>query len=176
MKKTVSLLACLSMLLVGSLLIGNREVVRADWWERPTARPTQPSQERNLPTPTQAAPTQPAGQPTATIAPTSPPIGGLPTSAPTPTSTSGGGGEGTSDDPCASDKSYTGPYCGWSPEKDQPTTESGGGEEIRIGGPSVLGLSYTGSGDLKPSDIILLTGVLCLLLYLRSKLPKIESV
>lgn len=175
MKKTISLLICLSVLLVGSLLVGS-DAVKADWWERPTARPTQPSQERNLPTPTQAAPTQPVGQPTATIAPTSPPTGGLPTSAPTPTSTSGGGDGGTSENPCDPGSPYTGPYCGWSPQKDQPTTESVEGEEVRIGGPSVLGLSYTGSNDLKPSDIILLTGVLCLLLYLRSKLPKVESV
>lgn len=172
MKKNIILLILLSLLLVGNLYLGKFHVVRADWWERPTTRPTQPSLDRgDISIPTQPPPTQPpAGQPTVT---TAPPVGGLPTSAPTSTSSGDGG---TSEDPCAAGKSYTGSYCGWSPEKDQPATSGDQGQETRIGGPSVLGLSYTGGSDLKPSDIILLTGVLCLLLYLRSKLPKAKTV
>lgn len=161
-------------------------VIQADWWERPSVQPTQPSIERNLPTsipppePTQQpvqqptqSPTAPPSQPTAAIIP-----GGSEVT-PTQTPSSGGGGQGgplaSSDDPCAPGKSYVGSYCGWSPGV-------GGGSEggtsstvkpqlmAEVGGPAVKGLSKTGSGDVTPSGIILLTGILCLLLYAKSKI------
>lgn len=43
----------------------------------------------------------------------------------------------------------------------------------RIGGPEVLGLSYTSGSYLIASDILVLLGVLCLLLYAKSKLSAI---
>lgn len=138
--------------------------VLADWWERPTARPTQPTIRREE-TPTPQSP-QPTATPTSAViqpSPTPGGTGGVPTQPPS-------GGGTTSEDGCASGKSYTGPYCGWSPEKDKTSeTTGGGGEAPRIGGPEVLGLSYTGGSELTVSDIMLLTGVLCLLLYVRSK-------
>ncbi len=95
--------------------------------------------------------------------------GGVPTATPIPSSNGGSTGD---EDACAPGKSYTGPYCGWSPEKDKPSGDGGTfgeGEVPRIGGPVVLGLSSTSGGELTLSDIMLLTGVLCLLLYVRSK-------
>ena len=140
--------------------VGQSNFVSADWWQRPEVRPTQPSLPRDG-----SLPTSPPQQPTSTpiVGPSATPGVGGPTQ---PPSGSGGGGE---EDPCASGKSYTGPYCGWSPEKDKKS-ESDGGNVQRVGGPQVLGLSATSSGDLTASDIMLLTGVLCLLLYVRSKL------
>lgn len=144
-------------------------VVYADWFQRSSDRPVHPNEaqeriNRFFTTPTQV-PTAPVSQPTAT-----PRVGGIPTATgqpaqPTVTPTSGGGI--STEDPCAPGKSFSGPYCGWSPEVGGG---GGGAEPPRIGGPQVEGLSYTGSSDLSLSDIILLTGVLCLLLYVRSKL------
>ena len=167
-------------------------LVKADWWDRPDSRPSQPAEHRSLPTlppeptltsaPTVTQPiTQPTGStaPSATVAPTgsihpsptvtSQPVGGLPTSIPTPTNVVSGGT--SNDDPCAPGKSYTGPYCGWAPgvesgQGNVQLAQSVGGVE----GQRVLGLSKTSSGDLELSDIIFLTGILCLLLYARSKL------
>lgn len=143
--------------------MSNSTSVYADWWERPTTRPTQPSDEH---------PTSPPEEPTSTPQPTTtqptptPRIGG-----PTPTNppSNGGGGEGDGEDACAAGKSYVGPYCGWTP---RIGGESGGqpGEPQ----PIVKGLSATGSFDLGLSDIILLSGVLCLLLYAKSKFGKIQ--
>lgn len=133
----------------------------ADWWQRPEVRPTQPSEERNLPPPVQ--PTNPPSQPT--VAPTNPPTGG------TPSDGGGGGGSSSGDggNPCDPGKSYVGPYCGWSPD----TTTSGGGGgggESRVGGPQILGLSNTSSSDVYLSDIMILAGILCLALYAKSKI------
>lgn len=143
------------------IFVQNNSVVFADWWERPSVWPTQPGIERDRiptspPEPTQAVPTTvpTTGPQQPTVTPT--PRIGEPTGVP-----SEGGGE--EEDLCAGN-SYTGPYCGWSPEKDRPSAEG-----ARIGGPEVLGLSYTSGDDLTVSDIMLLTGVLCLLLYVRSK-------
>lgn len=116
-------------------------------------------------------PTQPGqpAQPTAT-----PRVGNPPNDSVNPTSTPGpsdDGNDGDDDDPCASGKSYTGDYCGWSPGVGGDG--GGGGDAPRIGepgGPQIKGLSYTSGSELVPSDIILLTGVLCLLLYVRSKI------
>jgi hypothetical protein len=94
--------------------------------------------------------------------------GGVPTAVPTRTTDSGS----SNDDPCASGKPYTGDYCGWSPRVggDPGNTNTASlGESNQIG-PVVKGLSYTASPDLVLSDIILLLGVLCLLLYVKSKI------
>lgn len=173
MKKTVSVFKLsLFIFFAGIIFTG---VVKADWWERPSERPTQPAVVRDgLPTtppqPTQpsSSPTQPPVRPTATPTPR---IGGLPTSTPVPTSTGSGGGGGTTEDPCAPGKSFTGPHCGWSPGVgggEGGGTVGGGGQ----GGAAesrVLGLSYTSGEDLTLSDIMLLAGALCLLMYIRSK-------
>lgn len=95
----------------------------------------------------------------------------MPTSAPT-NAPSGGGSGNTTEDPCGSGKSYSGPYCGWSPVVEGGTGGESG--DLRIGGPKVLGLSKTSSGDLELSDIIFLSGVLCLALYVRSKLSPVN--
>lgn len=157
----------------------------ADWWDRPGDRPTQPSTPREDLFPTQPQPTSalPSVAPTSapTIQPTTvsaqptatPRIGGEPTVVPTqPTSSGNGGGSSTDSNGNACDpgKSYTGPYCGWSPS----TSGNSGGNaqsQPRIGGgPQVLGLSNTSGRQVAWSDIIMLAGVLCLALYARSKL------
>lgn len=164
----------LSIFIAGFFILNNNKVF-ADWWERPTVQPTQPSIERptTAPSPT-LAPTSPPSQPTVTP----PPSGGVPTSAPTPTPTSSPSGGGGKEDPCAPGKSYVGPHCGWSPRVGGE--EGGGGEVLGVTtqeeGPEVLGLSYTSSRDLTISDIMLLAGVLCLLLYARSKTAAGKSV
>lgn len=105
--------------------------------------------------------------------PTTPPTGGV--SDPTVTPDPGNGD--SDDDPCAPGKSYIGPYCGWSPEHDKDDDGgNGGGGEGRVGGPQVLGLSTTSSSDLGLSDIIFLSGVLCLLVYARSKVATRKSL
>lgn len=159
MKKIILYTISILILLI-FFQISAKSKVSADWWIRPESRPSQPSEERNLPT---LAPTTGPSQPT--VVPTNPPTGGTP-------STGGGGGGSSSGDggnPCDPGKSYTGPYCGWS-----PSTSSGGGgggsEQPRVGGSEVLGLSNTSSGELAFSDIIFLAGVLCLLIYVRSKI------
>jgi hypothetical protein len=95
--------------------------------------------------------------------------GGVPTQSPSSDS-----GSSSDDDPCGPGKSYTGQYCGWSPEKDKPSSSDSGGSSSE--GPSVLGLSATSGSDLTASDIMLLTGTLCLLLYVRSKTNPIRSL
>jgi len=168
MRKIISGISFIGILLI-FFQISAKPMVSAEWWQRPEARPTQPSKERNLlPLPT-TQPTSSPSQPTA--APTSPPTptGGAPSG--------GGGGAGgttSNEDPCAAGKSYVGPYCGWSPN----TTSTGGGgrsggslEQPRIGGgPQVLGLSNTSGSDIYLSDIMILAGILCLTLYARSKI------
>lgn len=150
----------LAIFSLSSFLVKNS--VSADWWERPTGQPERPVYDRsNLPTlpssPTNPPPTSSPNQPTVT------PRIGEPTSSP--------GGGGTTEDACGSGKSFSGPYCGWSPSVGEGG--SGGGDEApRLGGPEVQGLSYTSGSDLALSDIILLTGILCLLLYVRSKVTK----
>lgn len=130
--------------------------VSADWWDRPEVRPTQPNIPRDLPQdPTQT----PIVEPTITAIVLSPtlPVGGpqdptvtsvVPTQTPVPTSSSTSSDSGSSGNN-TSTTSYI---------------------YERVAGPQVLGLSDTASFDLKQSDIILLLGVLCLLLYLKSKL------
>ena len=73
------------------------------------------------------------------------------------------------DDPCAPGKSFTGDYCGWSPRigGDDPGDPPGD-----PGDPQVAGLSYTGTEQIRLSDIMLLSGILCLLLYAKSKFTK----
>lgn len=154
--KRINILISMTVFVLGLLILPKLNLVSADWWSRSEDRPTAPTISRDrIPT---SAP-----QPTQVV-----------TQAPQPTSSGGGGtggsGGGNSDDPCAGGKSYTGSYCGWSPEKDKPSSSTGGETSPRIGGPEVKGLSYTGGKELVPSDIIFLTGVLCLLLYARSKL------
>ena len=142
--------------------------IKADWWERPAARPTQPSLDRHLPTsapepsPTDE-PEMPLSEPTITPDPgksvITPGIGGVEDSKVS---------NSDEEDPCGEGKAYTGPYCGWSPDHD--TYEA---SENIASEPQVLGLSDTSSRNLPLSDIMQLVGVLCLLLYARSKLlPK----
>ena len=142
----------------------------ADWWDRPDSRPTQPGVERFLPT----VPPQPdSPSPTKKVTPTSPPNGGPEV---TPTGVLNGDGGSTDDDPCAPGKAYSGEYCGWSPR----IGEAGGGTEGETsvsswGGPAVSGLSETSGEEAGISDIMLLAGILCLMLYAKSKLnPDIE--
>lgn len=169
MKKNKIKIFFLLFLFSIALVVGTNNAY-ADWWTRPDTRPTQPNTARPtmapLPTdsgtqPTQILPTSTQNQPT-----DAPRIGDS-TSAPP----NGGTGGPTDDDPCAPGKSFTGPYCGWSPrvggeEGSTGTTGAGSGQKQT----SVRGLSYTSGFELLPSDIILLSGVLCLLLYARSKL------
>lgn len=72
------------------------------------------------------------------------------------------------EDPCAPGKSFVGPYCGWSPDHDNDNDDDDNGP--RIGGPEVLGLSDTSGSNLILSDILVLSGILCLLTYTKSKL------
>ncbi|MBI3379770.1 hypothetical protein HY029_03390 [Candidatus Gottesmanbacteria bacterium] len=143
--------------------------VKADWWIRPTAQPTQPSFDRNLEPTTVVHPT---------VAPTSEPVqptvtpGTVPTNPPSQGGTgSPDGGGSSNNNPCAAGQSYVGPYCGWSPDVNHSGGGGGGSSESpRIGGPQVLGLSNTSSSDVAFSDIMILAGVLCLLVYTRSKI------
>ncbi len=150
MNKILSAKIILLILLL-ILLIGKSDhLVLADWWTRSDVRPTQPSTERNLPTQI-AEPTKEIQVAPTTVS-TPPPIGdpGV-TSTPSPTSAT----SSSSSDNSAS------------------TTSSGGNDSTGSTpyyGPKVLGLSNTAGEGLQPSDIILLAGILCLTLYLRSKL------
>lgn len=184
MKKAIHLL--IFLFLAG--FVAN-STVQADWWERPSVQPTQPSIERNLPTstpvpePTQQPVREPTQGPTPTTPPLQPTAAALPGGSevtPTPTPYSGGGGQGSplarsDDDPCASGRSFSGPYCGWSPGEvgggleGSNTSSTGKPQLMAVGGPRIKGLSKTSSSDVTPSDIILLTGILCLLLYVKSK-------
>ncbi len=126
--------------------------VSADWWQRPTYRailePTRPLNNGNerFPSPTQKEKQQ---QPPETPVPTqvTPPVGGPPQATATPVPSKeenkGGGGEG-------------GRGGGESSKKEEQKVEE------------VKGLSPT--GDFGVADIMLLSGFLCLLLYLKSKL------
>ena len=160
----------------------------ADWWQRPTARPTQPSEPR----PTSAEPS-PASNPTGI--PTSVPTGII--GQPTPTSPAGGnptptptprigaptgehianGDESSEDDPCAPGKPFTGAYCGWSPgvidnSGDDPGTEDlSGSVSDNSKKLKVKGLSNTFSNEVDYTDILVFSGMLCLLLYAKTKLP-----
>lgn len=148
--------------------LGTKQVL-ADWWERSDIRPTQPNMERTLPT----IPSQPTS---IVSSPTPFSISASPTlSQPTTTPRVGeptGSAEGEDEDPCTPGKSYTGSYCGWSPKVGGIEGDGSGGqeEEIKTFVPSVLGLSDTAGENLQSSDIIFLLGILCLLLYLKSKL------
>ncbi|MCL4339047.1 hypothetical protein M1271_05145 [Patescibacteria group bacterium] len=165
MKKLVSVISLFGIVFILSVMLNGS--VLADWWQRPEARPTSPAIERTVTVP--PLPTNPPqGQPTPTqggggsnVTPSGP------TATPAPST-----GSSSTEDPCAPGKSYYGPYCGWSPSVSQSSGGGGGGGTstgARIGGPQVLGLSYTSGPELSISDIILLAGVLCLLLYVRSK-------
>lgn len=171
MKKIFIIGGTLFIFVLSWHLATEHNVVQADWWERPSERPTQPAVTRTVdsptvkPSPSQVVPSQPVS-PTATTAPENPTL--------TPSSGGGGtggttdGGSGSSsgnEDPCGSGKSFTGPYCGWSPKVEGQSQSS----TAVATAPKVKGLSRTSSGELVPSDIILLIGVLCLLLYVRSK-------
>lgn len=136
--------------------------VFADWWQRPSVFPTQPSFTRPLESNPTTAPTSAPSQPT--VAPTSSPSGGTPST--------GGGSSGSGGNACDPGKPFVGPYCGWSPNVNNSGGGGGGGssEQPRVGGPRVLGLSNTSSGNLSVSDIMILAGILCLAVYARSKI------
>jgi hypothetical protein len=155
----------------------NSGKVSADWWGRDQGRPII---DRGT-MPTDIPPQQ---NPTATpVIPTATPRVGQPGTSPTntpsttvatPTPTSGKNSS-SSDDPCAAGKSYTGDYCGWSPKVGGDSGGGSGGSSPRIGGgPEVMGLSYTSGNDIAASDIIFLVGVLCLALYVRSKMTTVS--
>ena len=176
MKKIISVGFFITILLI-FFQVTTKNEVEADWWIRPTGVPTQPSFVRNV-EPTSVVhptinPTNAPNQPT--VAPTSPPTGGTPSS---DGSVSSDGSGNSNNNPCAAGQSYVGPYCGWSPD----VNNSGGGggnsssSEPRIGSPQVLGLSDTSSGNMTASDIMILAGVLCLVLYARSKIEMKNSL
>ncbi len=131
----------------------------ANWWQRPCA--DRRFEERTVPIEVvdgvadahfdAACPTE-APAPDPTVIPD-------PTAVPQNT-------QGKTDDPCAPGKSFSGPYCGWSPDHDRVA----GASDSRVGGPEVLGLSNTSGSDLMLSDILVLLGILCLLTYAKSKL------
>lgn len=170
MKKNIILISFIVFLLAVFTSEANRAF--ADWWERSSVRPTQPSIERTpFPTSPQQPTQVPTSVPTQEPTVTSPPSGGIPTSAPTSIPE-----EEVGEDACAPGKPYTGPYCGWSPR-------IGGEEEneevdyfAQLEEPEVLGLSDTSGENLNMSDIMLLAGVLCLLLYARSKIAMGKNV
>jgi hypothetical protein len=173
MKKIQIATALFSLIIFVAVLSVNSANVSADWWQRPTEGPGYP---RN-PSPTQGGGTEPTvvpttkPNPTSVIQPTSPVTTGIPT--PTTSSSQGGvGGTENIDDPCASGKSYSGPYCGWSPDKDKPAggnnnTNNTSSNTIT---PKILGLSRTAGPELTASDIMLFAGILCLSLYIKSKI------
>jgi len=144
----------ITLVLTLGLFVKNQGPARAGWWTRDDGRPVFDRDER--PVFDRGSQEQPE--------PTNPPSGGPPEE----TQDQGDGG----DDPCEPGESFTGPYCGWSPGQDDPGDD---GENGGIGGTEVLGLSDTSSGYLDPSDIIQLTGFLCLLLYAKSKLSVIRA-
>ena len=163
MKNSTKLTILMVILSFGFMM---KTVVLADWWERGD-RPVLPRQEFEIPTqppvdPTSPPPTQiPDGK-------VSPPPQGGPEVTPTPDPGNGGDNGDEDDDPCAEGKSYTGEYCGWSPGVGDPGN-GGGGEAAQSYGPQVQGLSYTSGEDAGLSDIMLLAGLLCLLMYAKSK-------
>ncbi len=166
------ILAITFVFILSYWLMGEVSLVNADWWQRSDVRPTQPSTPRdNIVIPTSQPTTLPTVTPSQPT--TAPTVTGNP-NIPSPTQGVTNSSSSSTDDPCAPGKSYYGPHCGWSPEVEGQTSGGSSNESLRIGGPSVLGLSYTGGEDLKISDIILLTGILCLSLYIRSKLTKKE--
>jgi len=170
MKLTSKLLFLMLILSFGVLF---KSVAVADWWERGD-RPVYPRNEISFPTrspePTGPAPTNPpAGGPSVTP----PAIGGIEaTATPVP------GSNSSDEDPCAAGKSYTGDYCGWSPRIGGNDNGGGDGGEAPSdnSAPLVRGLSYTGGEEVTLSDIMLLSGILCLLLYAKSKFaPNINT-
>lgn len=151
-----------------------KTAVQADWWDRSDVdRPVWPREELVLPTnppqPTAQQPTNVPNQPTVT-----PPRQGGPevSVTPAPTSTS----SIDDNDPCADGKTYTGEYCGWTPRIGGNDPGNGGDAPYDPGDPQVLGLSNTAGEDVGISDIMLLSGILCLLLYAKSKFaPSINA-
>ena len=121
----------------------------------PTNTPAAPTQSAQQPSPTQGV-SQPTAtprvgdpvNPTATPVPTTPVPADQTQSQPTATPVTTDGGNGG------------------------VNGVGGGGDTPRIGeaGGEIKGLSYTSGSELAASDIILLTGILCLLLYVRSKI------
>lgn len=140
----------------------NPRELRGDFIDCPPT-PTSGQQQSGQPSPTQTVqnptPTARVGDP-----------GSL---TPVPTgSSSDSNSSSTDEDPCASGKSYTGEYCGWSPRVggDEQSGSGDGASYELTAAPMVQGLSYTAGAPLALSDIILLLGVLCLTLYVRSKI------
>lgn len=138
----------LAMLIISWLSFYHIDLVHADWWQRPPARdriiPTRPLTDRaGEPEPTEQV------SPTSSPLPTTP-VGGPPTATNTPPPTTSEGGkkdEGKKD------------------EVKQETAPAPSQEEKA----EVKGLSKT-AGAFGSSDIMLISGLLCLLLYVRSKL------
>lgn len=155
MNKNLTAKIILLILFLAFMTGYNNKPVLADWYTRSDIKPTQPSLERNLPTAAEVEPTV-SVQATPTTVVTPPPIGdpGV-TNTPVPTAVP------TEVLSTSSDNSSS-------------TSTSGGndssGSTISYVGPQVLGLSNTAGEGLQPSDIILLAGILCLTLYLRSKM------
>ena len=163
MKLSSKLLLIMIILSFGFLL---KTVVLADWWERGD-RPVYPRNEISIPT-RFPEPTNPPSQPSVT----QPPVG-----SPQATTVPDSGSTSSDEDPCEPGKSYTGDYCGWSPGIGGNDNGDDGGEASSDpADPQVLGLSYTGGEQITLSDIMLLSGILCLLLYVKSKFaPNINA-
>lgn len=165
--------------------------VYADWWQRPPGDVQDVTRE---PRPTDIRTTE-QPRPTDSVRPTDVKNSPVPTQAHNPTTvptakptSGGGGGQGdpggggnggsSTDDPCGPGKSYTGPYCGWSPgiggSSGGNSTDTSG--NMVAGSVGVRGLSYTsGSNMLTIADVMLLFGVLCLSLFLRSVFTRITD-
>lgn len=160
MKKIFAVVFSFFLLFIGwGLMQFTDTTTQADWWVRPTEREIQPTREPRV----NLAPRTAADL----ISPTSPPSGATGT---------GTGASSSNDNPCEPGKSFTGPNCGWSPGISEYShdSSSGGSSQAtgyRIGGPEILGLSDTESAasQVNNSDIALLSGVLCLLIYVKSK-------
>ncbi|OIO13953.1 hypothetical protein COV53_05650 [Candidatus Gottesmanbacteria bacterium CG11_big_fil_rev_8_21_14_0_20_37_11] len=174
MRKVTEIIFFITILLTFSSFLTRGNYVYADWWSRSEDRPSPPNLPRDngiLPTnPPPVEPTNPPPVVPTTVVPSTDPGN------PNPTQGAGGGIGGTTgsdDDPCASGKSYTGPYCGWSPKvvgEGNNTIQNVVASQAVKKRPQVLGLSYTSGAELTLSDIMLFAGILCLGLYVRSKI------
>jgi len=152
----------LTMIILGFGLLTVRSNIKADWWDR-GERPVLPRNEINIPTQQEQPTTQPSNPPQPT---STPPKQGAPQATLTPES-----GSSSDEDPCASGKEYTGDYCGWSPRIGGNDSGGDGGstDVYDPGTEAVKGLSYTAGPEIGLSDIMLLSGLLCLALYAKSK-------
>jgi hypothetical protein len=180
--KKILLPAAFLLLFLTLGLINMHKFVYADWWQRPTEGPvitrtpfpTHRGGEEVEVTKTAPSPTNTVPKPTDKIPlPTS----GIIPSVPIPTIENNGGIGGTesNEDLCENGKSFTGPYCGWSPDHDKSDSSSNNESTAVNSSPVVQGLSRTSGPELTLSDIMLFVGVLCLALYVKSKINPLQK-